>query len=327
MMYFDSAKDYFKKSRTLSDFSDEHGYFTEIDMLGYRIDNTLADDETKALLNAERHALTFEALRVVPSGRQNLLRDLLWSQTRFKDLPYKDKEIITAHVMSGYASPLLIEYYAQSLLAERTGSKWRQLRSLVNTYWDFSKEDPGTAIVICKLAKLAFLKNADTRLELLRSFFDSLVRYQDANINYVLLAEYIRLISIDALVLEKYDYLRSTMNDIIELFREAKPRFLKDEFVLDKSFYSFDESVHNSLTKMFVDNKANFPAIANATRYQKLVNLDKYRNERYFHIELDPFSQFFIKGLRKQTSARGNVDLSFCIKHTHEGFIATDFRT
>lgn len=326
MEYYNLAQEYFVRSRTLTHTRDEHAYFTEIQMMRYRINNFPDDKTTKALLQAVQHALTFEALRVIPFERQNLLRSLVGKEIPFMQLPIDDQQLITSEIMQGKASPLLLEYYAQSFLSSPNAENWERLSKLVSSYWEPAKKDPTTAIVLGLITKRAFIKNAETRFELLRSFFDKLIRYKEAKVNFFLLAEYARLIQVDALVLEKYNFLRTITGDIIDIFRESLPRFLKDEFVLDTKYYSFDENDSKSLIKYFED-KVDFSLSKNTRRYSSIVNLDHYEGLRYFNIELDPISHYYIKGVRKEVATRGKVELNFCIKHTYDGFLAADFRT
>ena len=326
MEYYDRAKEYFARSRTLTNIRDEYAYFTDITMMRYRINSSSDDKTTNALLKAEKYALTFEALRVVPSERQNLLRDLIGQEVPFKEMSVKDQELITTEIMDRKASPLLLEYYAQGLLSYPNTKNWQQLSKLVSLYLESAKRDPATAIVLCLITKRAFIKNSETRFELLRSFFDRLIRYQETKINFALLAEYVRLIQIDALVLGKYDFLRTTTGDIIDTFRESKPRFLQDEFVLDRNYYCFDEDDMKLLLTYFKE-KIDFSLSKVGQRYQSIVDLDHYEGLRFFNIELDPISRYYIKGVRKEVATRGKVELNFCIKHTYDGFFATGFRT
>jgi len=326
MDYYDRAKDYFARTRTITNTQDEHVYFTNIDMIRYRINNFSDDETTKALMKAEQCALTFEALRVVPFERQNLLRDLIGQEVPFIELHIQDQELIRSEIINGKASPLLLEYYAQSLLSYPKTKNWKRLSKLVSLYWESAKKDPATAVVIGIITKRAFIKNAETRFELLRSFFERLIRYQETKINFVLLAEYARLIQVDALVLGKYDFIRTITGDIIDIFREAKPRFLKDEFVLGTKYYCFDEDDSKSLIKYF-EGKVDFSLSKNARRYQNIVDLDRCEGLRFFNIELDPISRYYIKGVRREVAIRGKVELNFGIKHAYDGFLATDFRT
>ena len=145
--------------------------------------------------------------------------------------------------------------------------------------------------------------------------------------NFALLSEYIRLLLIDAIVLEKYDFLRTVTGDIIDLFRDSLPRFLRDEFILDKNYYIFDENNRSLLINLFENNASDFYSHKKATRFSRLVNLSSPGQERYFRIELDPITRYFIRGIRKEVGTHsGKTELNFCIKHTYEGFIATDFR-
>ena len=326
MEYYDLAKDYFARSRALMNTRDEHAYFTDIDMMRYRINSSSDVKTTNAFLKAEMYALTFEALRVVPFERQNLLRDLIGQEVPFRELPDRDRELVKAEIMNRKASPLLLEYYAKSLLSYPKAKNWQRLSKLVSLYWESAKKEPATAIVLGRITKHAFIKNAETRFELLRSFFDRLIRYQETKINFVLLAEYVRLIQIDALVLGKYDFLRTITGDIIDIFRESKPRFLGDEFVLDTKYYCFDGDDSKTLIKYF-EGKVDFSSSKEARRYQNMVNLDRYEGLRFFDIELDPISRYYIRGIHKEVAIRGKAELSFCIKHTYDGFLATDFRT
>ncbi|MBW2739034.1 MAG: hypothetical protein JRE64_09345, partial [Deltaproteobacteria bacterium] len=134
------------------------------------------------------------------------------------------------------------------------------------------------------------------------------------------------LIQVDALVLGKYDFIRTITGDIIDIFREAKPRFLKDEFVLGTKYYCFDEDDSKSLIKYF-EGKVDFSLSKNARRYQNIVDLDRCEGLRFFNIELDPISRYYIKGVRREVAIRGKVELNFGIKHAYDGFLATDFRT
>lgn len=325
--YFSSAKDYFFKSRALMNTPDEHAYFTDIDMTNYRIINDSAMDvKTKTLLNAEKQALTLEALRVIPVERQNLLRKIVGEGVLFRELPENEKEIIVSEIMAGKASPILLEYYSESLLSNPKGKNWNKLKEIVSLYWK-TDCDAATATVAGLISKRAFIKTATNRFEFLRVFYDKLVRYRETKMNFALLAEYIRLLLVDALVLEKYDFLRAVTGEIRDLFRDSLPRFLRDEFILDKNYYIFDENDKSLLVNLFENNASDFYSHKKAKRFSNLVNLSSPGQERYFRIELDPITQYFIRGIRKEVGTHsGRIELNFCIKHTHEVFIATDFR-
>lgn len=325
MEYFNYAKEYFFRSRALMNTRDEHSYFTDIDMTKYRISSAFDDAKTKALLNAEKQALTLEALRVIPFERQNLLRKIVGEGVLFRELPEKEKEIIVSEIMVGKASPILLEYYSESLLSHPKRKNWDRLNKIVSLYWE-TDCDAATATVVGLISRKAFIKNATNRFEFLRVFYDKLVRYRETKINFALLAEYIRLLLVDALVLEKYDFLRAVTGDIRDLFRDYHPRFLRDEFILDKNYYIFDENNTSLLINLFETNASDFYLHKKAKRFSSLVNLSSPGQERYFPIELDPITRYFIRGIRKEVGTHGGkTELNFCIKYTHEGFIATDF--
>lgn len=326
LQYYDLAKKYFAKSRTFSNIREEHAYYTEISMINYRLNNVVVDDDTKALLIAEKNALLFEGLEVIPSDRHNYLTKIAEKEILFNQLPEEDQQFLIYTIKEKKASAWMLEYYANSLLAKPNKDNYNKLSELVSLYWDNGEKDPSIAIILSSIAKYAFIKNAETRFEYLRVFFDKLIRYQEVKINFYLLARYARLVLIDALVLEKYDFLREKSGDIINTFRESKPRFLKDEFVLEKDYYSFDEDDRESLIEYF-ECKIDNSLAKNARRYHSIVNLDHYEGQKFFHLELDPISQYFIKGIRKDVAIGGKTELNFCIKHRYDGFLASDFRT
>lgn len=326
IQYYDLAKNHFAKNRTLANSREEYAYFTEISMIHHRINNSLDDEATKALLNAEKNALTFEALRVVPSERQNLLKISIDREVPFNKLPNTSQKIIMSNIKEGEASHVLLDYYARSLYFRPNKEKWEQLSELVSLYWESAKKDPSIAIIVCEISKHAYIKNAKTRFELLRGFFDKLIRYQETKINFFLLARYTRLIQIDALVLEKYDFLRTTSGDVINIFRDSKPKFLDDEFILSTEYYCFEEDDITTMIYNF-ERPPDCSISKNAERYHSMVNLDSFEGQNLFRVELDPISHYFIRGVRKEVAVRGRVDLNFCIKHKYDGFWATDFRT
>lgn len=325
MKYFSSAKDYFFRSRVLMNTPDEHAYFTDIDMTQYRISRASDNEKTKVLLNAGKQALTIEALKVIPFERQNLLRKVVGEGVPFNALPENEKNIIFYEIKNGSASPILLEYYSESLLSRPKAKNWNRLKEIVSMYWK-PNCDVATATVIGLISKKAFIKNATDRFEFLRVYYDKLVRYRDVKMNYALLSEYIRLLLIDALVLEKYDFLRSVTGEISDLFRDSLPRFLGDEFIIENKYYIFDDTNKSLLINLFENNASDLYSLKYAKRFSKLVNLNSPGQERYFRIELDPITRYFIRGIRKEVGTHsGKTELNFCIKHTYEGFIATDF--
>lgn len=325
LKYYETAQKYFSQCRAQANSREEHAYYTEISMINYRLNHFPDNENTKVLLRAEKNALIKEALNVVPSERQNLLKESV-SEVPFDNLLLNEKQIIIAQIMDGKASHLIIEYYANSLLQFPSTDNWQKLNNIVKIYWESSKDDISKAIILCEIAKHAFIKNAITRFEFMRTFYKDLVRYQNDKINFVLMARYVRLIQIDALVLEKYDFLRDISEDIINLFRDSKPAFLEDEFILEQAYYCFDENNYVKQMDIFMHSN-NLFTIKNARRYQELVYLDDREGTKKFKIELDPISHYFIRGIRKEVTIKGKVELSFAIKHRHDGFWATDFRT
>ena len=324
--YFDDAKSYFARSRALNGTKEEHGYFTDIDMTRHMVNSFHLTDKKKALLMAEQHALTLEALRVIPFERQNLLRQSLGGEVHFRDIPQKDRDIIKQEVMSGKASPLLLEYYSSDLLSSPKAKNWKRLSDLILKYWDIAINQAQTAIIIALIAKKGFIKNASTRFELLRPFYDNLVRHRSTQINFVLLAEYVRLIQVDAFILGKFSFLRSAMGDVVDLYRDSKPRFLSDEYILDSKYYNFDENNTQELIHIFEDS-IDFSRSVYAERFNRLVQVPNEDGTRYFTVQMDPIDHFFIKALKKETAMRGRVELSFNVKQTFDGFMATNFRS
>jgi len=321
---YELARKHLSKCRALEKSNNEYAYVTEISLLNHRYSHISESKSEKNLLNAEKQALTFEALRVVPHNRQNLLQNSLRYATKYTNLTSKEKEDIKLEVLAGKASPLLLKYYTNDFLYQRKPENWNHLSEIVSLYWDSAKKDPGIAIILCLLSKYAFIKNANTRFELLRSYFEELIHQEDYKISFYLLAEYIKLIQIDALALEKYDFLRRTMGSFIKIFREFKPKFLSSEFILEKNLYSFDENDSALLTNYFINVDYKFNKYAK--RYESMLNIENNSYRRYFDIELDPFSGFFIKGYRADITISGKMTLDFYIKYDFDGFMATDFK-
>ena len=322
---FNRAKDFFVRSRVLTGTADEHAYYTDIEMTKYRIANAPDDNRIKVRLYAENQALTLEALRVIPFERQNLLSRLIGEGSPFSELSSGDQAIIREEVLGGKASPILLQYYANFLLERPKSKSWHRLRELAEIH-KARMNDPAIATVVSLFCKRAFIETAATRFERLRTFFDKLVRYREEKMNYTLLAEYIRLIQIDALVLEKFDFLRSIVSDVTGLFREAKPRFLDDEFILDKRYYIFDETNYDLSLEYFILNSHDFNSQKKAHKYSKLVTLRPLGEEKYCLIQLDLVSKYFVRGRRSDIGLKqGKAELSFCVRYTYDGFMATDF--
>ena len=77
----------------------------------------------------------------------------------------------------------------------------------------------------------------------------------------------------------------------------------------------------------YFERAPDYSTSKNAESYHSIVNLDNFEGQKFFRIELDPISNYFIRGVRKEVAVRGRVDLNFCIKHRYDGFLATEFRT
>jgi hypothetical protein len=323
---YEDAKLFFERSRSLRSAQDEHSYYTNIDMMRFRLEHGEDDEEEKVVLKAESHALTYEALKVIPHERQVLIKKFIGESTPFKSLNDKQKEIIKSDVISGKASPLLLEYYCDSILNSPSPSGWKHLKKIVQMYEKNSS--PEMFAVLGYISKRSFVMPASQRFEKMRQYYDKIVRSYDDKTSFLALAEYIKLLSIDAMILEKFDFLRTVTSDIITIFRDSQPRFLKDEYILDKKYYEFDPSDEAVCIKSFIEHGRDFYNSKFAKRFLRLVDLNRVESDRYLIIELDPMTRFFIKGLRKEVAKRaGKYELSFTIKHTYEGFRATDFRS
>jgi hypothetical protein len=323
MQYFEDARLYFERARALEAIREEHSYFTDIDMTRDAA-AAVTDFKKRTILKCEQHALTFEALRVVPSERQNLLREKLGEEVPFQSLSDEERSMIKSEVSQGKASTLLLEYYISSLIIHKKEKNWNRLKEIISFYWNRAKLEPSMAVILCHTAKKAFILNSNTRFEFLRMFFDSLVRYRDIKINFRLLAEYVRMIQVDAFVLKKYDFLHSVAGDIIELFRHNKPRFQKDEYILEEKYYCFDETDTKCAKALFTE-KIDFKAIEKAQRFNKIVDLDRGWDEKYFRIKMDPFSPYYLSALKKETALKGRAEVSFLVKHTYQGLRASGF--
>ena len=77
----------------------------------------------------------------------------------------------------------------------------------------------------------------------------------------------------------------------------------------------------------YFESKIDYSSSKNARRYHSIVNLDYYEGQKYFRLELDPISQYFIRGIRKEVAISGKVELNFSIRYSYDGFKASDFRT
>jgi GTPase SAR1 family protein len=327
--YFEAAREYFAKSRALQFGEEEHGYHTEIAMLTHRLEKEEEEQNIKAIIEAERQALLFEALRVVPKARQNRLREQLGNEKPFHELPNDEQELLKKQILSGDASYILLEYYGRSLLERQSFETWKALHTLINTYWVRASSDLSTAVVVCLLAKQAFIKNAQTRFELLQTYYDDAILYHESGINFVLLAEYARLLMVDAFVLERYQFLQSSVADLIELYRYKKPRFLGDEYILTDGYYRFNESDTDQLLSQFLHYPTSvWCSSQHAARFQSIAHISASRDDRYIKIVLDNVTGYFVRAPRQAIATRSSsVIVNFAVKYSPDGFFATDFST
>lgn len=325
LIYFEDAKYYFSKARTLSSYKEEHAYFTDIEMrraLSEKIFGMSNSDDKIA----EYHAMTFEALKVVPYERQNYLRSLVPQKKSFSELEEKQQSFVLKEIDGGNASPILLEYYAQHLMQKLNKKNWRRLKELTDSYWDKAIKDPSYAVTLCMITKMSFIKNSKTRFEILRRYFDNIVKHKESILSSYLLSNYIRLVQIDAFVLGKFGFLSSSMPEVLEIYQDYKPKFMGDEYILKNDFYYFDENDVEKCVELAKLNNYDGQD-SNWERFNRLVDLDRFRNRKYIHIEIDPISKFYIRGLRMGTTLYGNAELNFCIVHGYDGFKATKFRS
>ena len=323
--HYELAKSYFERNRALRKFPDEHGYVTDIIMTRYRRDNSqLIDREEKVLLNAESEGLFLEALRVVPKENQNYLLTVCNSGRKFKELPLEDREILLNKIHSGKASSTLIQYYSKDLLESPKNENWVNLEKMVSNYFD--SEDINILIPISIISKKAFIKSAENRFERLRGYFDNLVRYREEKISFVLLSEYVKLLIIDAFVLGKFKFIPQIMSDIRnKLFIRTFPRFLSDEYILEKSFYQFDESDTEKLKQLFMNHSNDFSRGESAEYFDRIVSIGSL-DENFVRIEIDPVTRFWVKAIRKEIATGSSKTLlRFKVKYSWDGLKATDF--
>ncbi|HYT41117.1 MAG TPA: hypothetical protein VEP90_02110, partial [Methylomirabilota bacterium] len=326
--YFNTAREYLARSRALQYGEEEHGYYTEIVMLKHRLEKEQDPKNVRATIEAERHALLFEALRVVPNARQNLLRGQFGHERPFHQLPSDEQQLLKNQILSGEASHMLLEYYGNSLLSRPKTWTWKALRTLIDTYWARASSDFPIAVIICLLAKQAFIKNAQTRFNLLQTYYENTIQFNKAVIDFVLLAEYTRLLMVDAFVLGRYNFLRNSVVDLLELYRQKKPRFLGDEYILKDEFYQFDENDAEQNLNHFENYPNNIWSNSrHSERFERIAYISGSRKDRYVRIELDEITHYFVRAPRQEIATFGNAQLNFAVKYTPDGFFATDFIT
>jgi hypothetical protein len=326
MKHYRAAKDYFDASRRAKPIPDEYGFVTDCDMTRYLLENTPSHDVAqRAVLEGENQSLMFEALQTVPKDGQNYITRRLQYLRRFRELSPDVRKVLEDEIDSGEASAGMISYYAESLLGKGEAKNWHKLARLIEIYEKSS--DIQTLIQVGILSKRAFLKPAITRFEGLRKLYDSLIKFKDSDIGFVSLSEYIRLLQVDAFVLGKFDFLRSLISDVRDIFKYAFPRFLKDEYILKPEFYSFDPGDREGMKLKFLAHVGDFEmynALSTA-RFTRTVELPD-PHEIYFNVQIDPTSRLFVRGVRKELATdKRRIDLTFSIKHSFDGLKATDF--
>ena len=323
LIHYQEAEEYFESSRTIRSVPEEHGYVTNIDIITFKLNNETLQDKKRADLIGKKNSLIFEALTVVPSKRQNHLLRRIQSEgaPSFSELSTQHREILLEEIQQGQASPLLLDYYLRDLLSRPKNKTWLRIKSVVDQY--NTKDDLATIIVVAKASKKAFITRSDNRFEKLRILFGRIAKNQDENISFLLVAEYIRLLMVDALVLNKFDYLRSILPETLAVFRDFKPKFLKNEYILSDEYYLFDENDDSARKSLFSEKSKDFSDADKGKRYTQNIKPMWDSGERYFPINMDISSNFFIKGIRKELPYfSSNLTLEFSIKYTFEGFLA-----
>jgi GTPase SAR1 family protein len=322
--YYETAKEYFDRVRTLSPIPEEHDYVTEIDMITNRIDNFEEPVGNKALLESERSALLYEAINVIPKEHQDYLSDRVKLLRPFEHMSDNKQAEIVNNITNGTASHLLIKFYTDSLFVNPSNKKWERLKFVYEKYFS-AKSDIATVIIVGAMSKKAFLSNSQKRFELLRTFYDSVIRHREAKISFPLVSEYIKLISIDAFVLKKFDFLRQSIADLRETFSSSFPKYLKEEYILNDEYYLFKEDDIDFIKKSYFSNSQNFEREASAKRFKKdSVFINTLDPSIYYNVEMDPYSKFFIRGIKKELYTKSNrVSINFCIRYAFDGFKIT----
>ncbi len=321
LIHYREAEDYFASSRTLRSVPEEHGYVTNIDIISFRLDNEPLDNRQQAQLIGKKNGLIFEALTVVPAKRQNYLlrRIQAGGASSFSELSPKHREILQDDIDQGHASPLLLDYYLRDLLSRPKEKTWLKIKSLIGQY--SKHNDIATIIVTALASKKAFVTRADNRFEKLRVLFERIIKTQDEKISFILVAEYIRLLMIDALVLNKFDYLRSIIPETFTVFRDFKPRFLGNEYILPNEYYLFDEDSDSIRKKLFSEKSTYFEDQDKGKRYTQNIKKMWDSSDKFFPIVMDIPSGFFIKGIRQEIPYfSSNITLEFSIKYSYDGF-------
>jgi len=322
LIHYREAEDYFAISRTLRSVPEEHGYVTNIDLISFRLDNEILEEKKQARLVGKKNSLIFEALTVVPPKRQNYLLRRIQSggASSFSKLSPKYREILLEDIKQGHATPLLLDYYLRDLLSRPKNKTWIKIKLVIDQY--SKHNDAATMIVIALASKKAFVTRADNRFEKLRLYFERVIKTQEEKISFILVAEYIRLLMVDAIVLNKFDYLKSILPETLAVFRDFKPRFLVNEYILPNEYYLFDQDNDSIRKKLFSQKHKDFTDPSKGKRYIQNIKKMWNFNNRYFPIVMDVPCGFFIKGFRQELPYfSSNITIEFSIKYTYEGFI------
>lgn len=324
--YYAEAKQYFRASRRAKAVPDEYGYVTDCDMTRSLLEYTpKSDSKARAELEGENQSLMFEAMRMVPKENQKYIAIRSQYLRSFKELAPDTKQVLEQQIAAGKASATLIRYYWASLFSQKEPKNWRKLARLLDIYEE--TDDIHTQVLLGLISKLCFLRSASSRFEKLRRFYDSLIKFRDEDVGFATLSEYIRLLQVDAFVLEKFDLLRSIISDVREIFRFDFPRFLEDEYILQPQFYDFNSQDEQFRKSYFVEHSGDFRTYNSLSgrRFTRLVELPDHR-EHYFNVEIDPVSRLYVRGVRKELATdKRRIELSFCIKHSFDGLKASDF--
>ncbi len=325
LVHFEKAKDYFERVRATSNIPDEPDYVTEIDMITERI-NREKEARSKSMLKVERSALISEAVSVVSPERHNYLLNRQQFATPFEQLNKDDRKNIIENIFSGKASHTILKYFLDSKIAKKNSDSWQKIKEIINLYYN-DKSTLATLVILSNYTKIGFILTAEQRFDFLRKYFDAIVKDKDNNLNFSLVAEYQRILLVDALVLGKYDFIKGATDDYRSTYRNSFPSYQKDEYIMPTNYYSFQNDKEGQIGK-YINKSDDFYSFRKAQRFEKLVYLEHNRTDNYFHITMDHYSRFYIRGLRRelQGDAQSRLNLDFCVRFGSDGFRAADIR-
>lgn len=323
--YF-KAKDFFERVRSSSNIPDEPDYVTEIDMITERI-NKEKDLQEKTLLKVERTALINEAMFVVSPERQNYILNRQEFAIPFDSLKKEERKEIVDFIRSAKAPHTVIKYYLDSKLTNKNSDGWERINEVVQLYYN-DNSPLATIVILSSITKSSFVLTAEQRFDFLRKYFDKIVKDKENNLNISLVAEYQRLLLIDAFVLGKFDFIKGAMDDYKSTYRHSFPSYQKDEYILPGEYYNFSSTNKQTQIDLFIYHSEDFYSYKKAQRYERLVYLEHNRTDNYFHIIMDQYSKFYVRGLRRelQGDAQSRISLDFCIRFGRDGFRAADIR-